>query len=151
LLTWEAPAHLRPDALDLPVSLATLGRDDAVRSDDISNVAVIALAVELRISQYQPDGRHLMGGAHQRAQRRTVVVRPLPCPLRQHAAAQDIDDYRPLAPMPPRESFATVGAPVDEEGADGAGSQPCGVHRDSSPLSLAPTATRRQTSGNRKR
>lgn len=146
-LAREATAHPRPDALDLPASLTALGRDDAVGSDDISHVLVVTLAVELRIREHQADRRHLMGGAHQRAQGRAVVVWPLPSSLRQHAAAQDIDDDRPLTPMPPGKPFAAVGAPVDEERADGARRESGRVDGDNSPLSLAPTASR--TSGNR--
>src|SRR3982750_1209512 len=36
-LSWEAPAHPRPNTLDLPVGLASLGRDDTVSAERISN------------------------------------------------------------------------------------------------------------------
>jgi len=122
--TREAATHLRPGTLDLPVGLAALRGDDAVGPDDVADVSMVTLAVEFGIGQHLPDGRDLMRGANERAQGRAVVVGPLPRGLSQHAAAQDIDDYRPLASVPPRQPLSAVGAPVDEEGADRAGRQP---------------------------
>jgi len=77
-LAREALSHLRPDAFDLPRRLPALRGDDAVSTDDLMDVEVVALTVELGIGQHQPDGRHLMGDADQGAQGRAVVVRPRP-------------------------------------------------------------------------
>lgn len=141
-LSWEAPAHLRPDTLDLPVRLASLGWDNTVSAERISNVKVVALAIKLGICEHRPDRRHTLGGAHQWAQSRAVVVRPLPGRLRQYAPTQNIDDYCPLAPVPPLQALAAVGAAVDKEGADGAGREPGRIYSDDRLLPLAASAAR---------
>ena len=140
----EAPTHLRPDTFDLPVGLTALGGDDAVRPDDISDVPVVALTVELGVRKHQPDRRHRMRCAHQWPKSRAVVVGSLPRGLSQHATAQDIDNYRPLAPMPPGQPLAAVGAPVDEERADRAGRKPRRINGHDRLLPLAATAAGRQ-------
>lgn len=73
----EAAAHLRLDAIDLPVGLEAFGRDDPVGGDYLADMAVVALAVELDVGEDQPDRRPLVGGADERAQRGAVIKRPL--------------------------------------------------------------------------
>src|ERR1051326_2257905 len=72
---WEASPHLRPHPSDLPVGLAALGREDPLRSNNSSDMPVVALAIDLGVGQDQPDGRPLVCRADQRPQGRTVVVR----------------------------------------------------------------------------
>lgn len=86
----EAPTHLCPSALYLPVSLPALDRDDAVGADDFSNVLGVALAVELCVDDNQPN-EHCLMGTDQRAQCCAVVKQSSAGYLRQHVAAQDIN------------------------------------------------------------
>lgn len=143
-LAWEAPSHLRPRAFDLPVSTPTLGRNNAVSSEHISNVPVVTFTIELSIGQDQADGRPLVRRADQWPQGRAVVVRPLSSILRQHVAPQDVDDNRPLRPMFPLQPFAAVSAPIDKERADRAWCQSGSVYGHDCLLAFATSTARRE-------
>ena len=52
---WEGTPHLGADSVQMPGFLSALGRNHALCSEAFADVGMIALAVELRVGQYQPD------------------------------------------------------------------------------------------------
>src|SRR5437879_8730928 len=80
-------------------------RNHALRSETFANVGVIALAVELRVRQHQPDAGLLGSCVDDGRQIRAVVPRPSPRELRQHELLIQIHGHHPLQPVPPRQRF----------------------------------------------
>jgi len=61
-LSREGPPHLGPHSVHSPRFLSALGGDHTPRSQLLTNVGVIPLAVELGVGQHQPDARILSSG-----------------------------------------------------------------------------------------
>src|SRR5436309_229713 len=135
--SWEGTSHLGTHSVYAPGFLPTLGGNHALRSETFANVGVIALAVELRVRQHQPDAGLLGSCVDDGRQIRAVVPRPSPRELRQHELLIQIHGHHPLQPVPPRQRFLPVmmHAPHKER-AHRALRQTGGVHGDASPLPL---------------
>jgi hypothetical protein len=118
-----------------PGFLPAFGRNHALRSEAFADVGRIALAVELRIGQHQPDAGLLGSGFDNGRQIRAVVPRAAPRELRQYELLIPIHGHHPLQPVPPRQWFLPVmmRAPY-KKCAHRALRQTGGVHGDASPL-----------------
>lgn len=57
----KRPPHFGTHAVDTPGFFSPLGGDHTVRSELLTNVGVIPLAVEFGIGQHQPDGQSFHG------------------------------------------------------------------------------------------
>ena len=51
----ESPPHFGTHSVHAPGFLSAFGGDHALRSESLADVSMIALAVELRVGQHQPD------------------------------------------------------------------------------------------------
>lgn len=105
---WKRPPHFGTHPVHAPGFLSSLGGDHALRSELLTNVSMIPLAVELGIGQHQPDGCLLRGRRDYRGQIRAIVPRPAPGALRQQELLIQIRHDHPLQPMPPRQRLLAV-------------------------------------------
>ena len=121
--------------MDPPGFLSALGGNHALRSEVLADVGMIALTVELRVGQHQPDAGLLGSRFNDGRQIRAVVPRTAPRELRQHELLIQIHGHHPLQPVPPRQRFLPVmmHAP-NKERAHRALRQTAGVHGDASTL-----------------
>src|SRR6266478_1610564 len=103
----KGPPHLGTHSVHTPSFLPTFG-NHALRSEAFADVGVIALAVEFRVSQHQPDTGLLGSSFDDRRQIRTVVPRTAPRELGQHELLIQIHGDHPLQPVPPRQRFLPV-------------------------------------------
>src|SRR6266403_356292 len=135
--SWEGTSHLGTHSVYAPGVLPTLGGKHALRSETFANVGGIALAVDLRVRQHQPDAGLLGSCVDDGRQIRAVVPRPAPRELRPHELLIQIHGHHPLQPVPPGQRFLPVmmNAPHKER-AHRALRQTGGVHGDASPLPL---------------
>ncbi len=137
-LRWKAAEH---QIANFAVGdTATLGRDDALRSQTLPNVLMIGFGIELRICQHQADGRAAGGHIQQGRQKTHVRSRSLMGPLRQQNLLLHIHDDYPLQPMTmARTALGLLFHAPDEETADGIVREARPVdrhhHRSASPLS----------------
>jgi len=69
----KCTAHLGAHSMHAPGFLPALGGNPAMRSEALADVGMVALAVELRISQRWPDARLFRSCCDKRRQIRTVV------------------------------------------------------------------------------
>jgi hypothetical protein len=139
----ECMPHFGTHPVHAPGFLPALGRNHALRSETLADVGVIALAIELRVGQHQPDAGLLSSRFDHGRQICAVVPRTAPRELRQHELLIQINHNHPLQPVPPRQRFLPVmmHAPY-KEGAHRSLRQTRGVDGDASPLSpLAQRAT----------
>src|SRR5438445_246107 len=112
--SWEGTSHLGTHSVYAPGFLPTLGGNHALRSETFANVGVIALAVELRVRQHQPDAGLLGSCVDDGRQIRAVVPRPSPRELRQHELLIQIHGHHPLQPVPPPERLPQRGSTARE-------------------------------------
>src|SRR6267154_4927990 len=135
--SWEGTPHLGTHSVYAPGFLPPLGGNHALRSEAFADVGVIALAVELRVRQHQPDAGLLGSSFDDGRQIRAVVPRPSPRELRQHELLIQIHGHHPLQPVPPGQRFLPVMMHAShKERAHRALRQTGGVHGDASPLPL---------------
>src|SRR5206468_5288805 len=90
-LGGEGCPHLRTHSVMLPAQLASFSRNDALRANLLTDVPVVALAVELGIGH---NGSNVVGWNHfieQRSQGGAVIDRSLVSLLRQDNAQTRID------------------------------------------------------------
>jgi hypothetical protein len=102
-LSGEIGPHLGAHAVEAPYSLATLGRDDAVRANDLEDEGVVQVTVELPIRQDAADGDLLAGVVEQRPKGSPIIGRPRLGDLRQDQAPGRVDYNHPFQPVPPSE------------------------------------------------
>jgi hypothetical protein len=96
---------------------ATLGRDNALRSQTLPNVLVIGFAIEFRIRQHQAEGRTAGRHIQQGRQKAHVRSRSLMRLLRQQNLLLEIHDNHPLQPMTmTRMPLGLLFRAADEEG-----------------------------------
>jgi len=91
-------SHLRSHSVDAPRFLSAFGRDHALRTELLSDILVIPLAVELGVGQHQADGRSFGSRFHDSGQIRAIVPRTASRDLRQHELLIQIHDDHPLQP-----------------------------------------------------
>src|SRR5208283_3155563 len=104
----KCPPHLGPHSVHAPSFLSALGGDHTLRSQLLTNVGVISLAVEFGIGQHQPDARLPGSGFDHRGQIRAVVPRAASRGLRQQKLLIQVRHHHPLQPVPPRQRFLPV-------------------------------------------
>src|SRR6266403_366903 len=76
--SWEGTPHLGTHSVYAPGFLPPLGGNHALRSEAFADEGVIALAVELRVRQHQPDAGLLGSSFDDGRQICAVVPRPSP-------------------------------------------------------------------------
>jgi len=82
-LLRKSPPHLSTHSARAPSFLSTLGGDDTLHPELMTNVGVITLAVEFSIGQHQSDVSLLESSFDHRGQFRAVVPEAASCSLRQ--------------------------------------------------------------------
>jgi hypothetical protein len=105
---WKRTPHLRAHSVHAPGFLPALSGNHARRSEVLADVGMIALAVEFRVGQHQPDAGLFGSGFNDSRQIRTVVPRAAPRELRQHKLLIQIHGDHPLQPVPSRQRFLPV-------------------------------------------
>jgi hypothetical protein len=107
----ELGPHLCTDATEAPSSLATLGRNDAVRADDLPDEGMVQLTVELAIRQHQPNSgevAHLLQQRPQGGVMGAVVGGRQLGNLGQDQPPRQINDDHPCEPMASGEPLAAA-------------------------------------------
>lgn len=100
-----------------------------LRSQLLANISMVALTIELRVSQNEPDGNHLVSDTHKAGQ--VSVPRSTPRVLSQHQLPIQVDNDQPLQPMPSGQRLLRVVMHTpDEKGANRALGQSGGVNSD---------------------
>ena len=107
-LLRERPSHFCAHAVHAPGFLSTLGWNHASRSQPLTNVGGISLAVEFRVGQHHPNGRMLRSRFDHHGEIRAVVPRTAPGALRQQELLIQIGHDHPLQPMPPGQGLLPV-------------------------------------------
>src|SRR5512140_1969983 len=100
-LGGEGRPHLRTHSVKLPAWLASFSRNDALRANLLTDVPVVALAVELGIGHNASNGVAWNHFIEQRSQGGAVIDRSLVSLLRQDNAQTRIDSQEPFEPVTP--------------------------------------------------
>src|SRR6266481_5068557 len=129
-LGGEGGPHLRTHSVKLPARLASFSRNDALRTNLLTDVPVVALAVELGIGHNGSNGVAWNHFIEQRSQGGTVIDWSLVSLLRQDNAQTRIDSQEPFEPVTPwHRRTAMLFPSTNEKRADGSRSQPRSIYR----------------------
>src|SRR5439155_14373624 len=129
-LGGEGRPHLRTHSVKLPARLASFSRNDALRANLLTDVPVVALAVELGIGHNGSNGVGWKHFIEQRSQSGAVIDRSLVSLLRQDDAQTRIDSQEPFEPVTPwHRRTAMLLASTNEKSADGSKIKPRGIYR----------------------
>jgi hypothetical protein len=138
----KGSAHLSADAVKFPTGSAPSSGNDALGTDVLADVKVVALAVKLRIGEHQMDWIKLRGLVQQRSQHRAIIGWALMSPLRQHGSQIHINSQEPFEPVTLRHRLsAMLFPPPHKKGADGTRRKPGGVHRHCALLGVSLAGT----------
>ena len=100
-LCGKVAPHLCSHSSKFPTRFASLRRDNALGTELLADVLMVALAIELRIGQYQSDPllRAICDLIKQRWQCSAVVSRSGVCFLGQDQTQARVHSYKPLEPI----------------------------------------------------